>query len=137
MKLIKKGSAGLLLALGTLCLVAGAYAPFNHKISHQERVSEAMACLLFGIPLTGAGGWLAWSLHRQGRKEVQQQLQSIFYQLLKLGHGKITVMQFASETQLTAGVAKQYLDEKATEFNATFNVNEDGEIYYCFPTGES
>ena len=61
MKLIKKASAGLLLALGTLCLVAATYAPFNHKISHQERVSEAMACLLFGLPITGAGGWVAWS----------------------------------------------------------------------------
>ncbi len=134
MKLIKKGATGLLLGLGTLFLVAGAYAPFNHSISHEERVSEAMACLLFGLPITGAGSCLAWSLHRQGRIEVQQRLQSIFHQQLKLEQGKITVMQFALEAQLTAGIAKQYLDEKAKEFDATFNVSEDGEIYYCFPT---
>lgn len=134
MKLIKKGTAGLLLALGTLLLVSGAYAPFNHSISRQERVSEAMACLLFGLPVTGAGGWLVWSLQQQGRREAQQRLQSIFHQLLKLSHGEISVMQFALEAQLTAAVAKQYLDERAKEFNATFNVSEDGEVYYCFHT---
>ncbi|MDF5720205.1 MAG: hypothetical protein PUP91_06890 [Rhizonema sp. PD37] len=97
-------------------------------------MSEAMACLLFGLPITGAGSWLAWSLHQQGRREIQQRLQSVFHQQLKLDQGKITVMQFALEAQLTAGIAKQYLDEKAKEFDATFNVSEDGEIYYCFPT---
>ena len=136
MKLIKKGAAGLLLGLGTLCLIAGAYAPFNHNISREERVSEAMACLLFCLPITGAGGWLVWSLHQQSRKEVQQRLQSTFHQLLKQSQGKITVMQFVLEAQLTADAAKQYLDERAKEFNATFNVTEDGEIYYCFPTGK-
>ncbi len=136
MKLIKKGAAGLLLALGTLCFVAAAYAPFNHSINREERVSEAIACLFFGLPITGAGGWLVWSLHQQGRKEVQQRLQTVFHQLLKLDQGKITVIQFALEAQLTAEVAKQYLDEKAKEFSATFNVSEDGEIYYCFHTGK-
>jgi large subunit ribosomal protein L7/L12 len=137
MKLIKKGAAGLLLALGTLILASGAYAPFNHDISRQERMSEAMACLLFGIPITGAGGWLVWSLQQQSRQETQHRLQSIFHQLLKQSQGKITVMQFALEAQLTADVAKQYLDERAKEFSADFNVGEDGEIYYCFHTGKS
>ncbi|MBO3459931.1 hypothetical protein G7B40_040095 [Aetokthonos hydrillicola Thurmond2011] len=137
MKLIKKATAGLLLAFGTILLASGAYAPFNHDISRQERESEAIACLLFGIPVTGAGAWLVWSLHQQNRKQVQQQLQSIFHQLLKLGQGEITVMQFALEAQLKADVAKQYLDERAKEFNATFNVGEDGEVYYCFPIKKS
>ncbi len=133
MKLIKKSAAVLLLALGTLLLISGAYAPFNHKISREERVNEGMACLLFGLPMTGVGGWLIWSLHRQNYKEVKQRIDSRFYELLKLGHGNITVMEFALEAQLTKSVAKQYLDEKARDFDATFTVSEDGEVYYCFP----
>ena len=42
-------------------------------------------------------------------------------------------MQFALETQLTATAARQYLDEKAKEFDATFDVSNEGAISYYFP----
>lgn len=35
--------------------------------------------------------------------------------------------------QLTATAAKQYLDHKAKEFDATFDVSNDGVISYYFP----
>lgn len=133
MKLIKKAAAGLLLTLGIFILICSARTRFSHNNTFPDtRVDKAIDYLLLGVPITAAGGWLAWTLHQQDRKQVQQRLQSLFYQLLNQNEGKITLMQFALEAQLTAGVAKQYLDEKAKEFGATFNVSEDGQIYYCF-----
>lgn len=122
--------------LGGLFLLAGAYAPFNHEIDREEKISQAMACLLFGLPLTGVGGWMAWSLHQQAQKEKSNRLQSSFYQVLKKGNGQLTVLQFAMEAQLTGTAARQYLDEQAREFNANFEVNERGEIFYYFNIGK-
>lgn len=132
MKLIKKGAAGLLLTLGIFLLIHSVRKFDNDNVTLSIRTREAIDYLLLALPTTGAGGWLVWTLHQKDRKEVQQRLQSLFYQLLNQNQGKITLMQFALEAQLTAGVAKQYLDEKALEFGATFNVSEDGQIYYCF-----
>ncbi|HEY9608562.1 hypothetical protein [Allocoleopsis sp.] len=135
MKLIKKLSAGFLLTLGSFGLIAAAYAPFDYEISPEEQRSDAIACLLFGLPLTGAGGWMAWQLHQQGKKEKRDRLQSIFYGLLKQSKGHITLLQFAMEAKLTGTEARQFLDEQAREFNANLEVNEQGEIFYFFNSG--
>ncbi|MBW4604142.1 MAG: hypothetical protein KME29_32385 [Calothrix sp. FI2-JRJ7] len=123
MKLIKQGTAGLLLTLGIFLLTYAAYKAENNDLY------RAKYLLLRGIPLTGAGGLLVWEMYQKDRK---QRLHSVFYQLLNQNQGRITLMQFALEAQLTAGVAKQYLDEKAKDFGAAFNVSEDGQFYYCF-----
>lgn len=132
MKLIKTVLAGLLLSLGGICLVAAAYSPFDHETRQEERSSQAIACLLFGLPITGVGGWIAWSLHQQNQKEARLLLQSTFYRLLKENHGHITVLSLAMEAKITASLAKQYLDELAKEFDATFDVSQEGVIYYYF-----
>jgi large subunit ribosomal protein L7/L12 len=41
-------------------------------------------------------------------------------------------VQFAKETQLSIEEARQLLDEKAKEFNATFDTDEKGGISYYF-----
>jgi hypothetical protein len=132
MKLIAKVGAGFLLSLGGIIILAGVYAPFNSQISRQERISQAIACFLFGIPMTGGGVFLFRGLHQLRQKEARDRLQSIFYQLLKQGNGHITVLHLAMEAQLSAAAAKQYLDQKALEFNTTFNVSEQGVIFYQF-----
>lgn len=135
MKLFKKVTAGLLLTLGGMFLLAGVYASFDPEIDREEKISEVMACLLLGLPLTGAGGWIAWSVHQKAQKKTRDRLQSIFYGLLKKGNGQIAVLPFAMEAKLTGTQAKQYLEEQAREFNADFQVNERGEIFYYFHLG--
>lgn len=135
MKLIKKLSAGFLITLGSMCLIAAATTPFDSQISPEEQRSDAIACLLFGLPLNGAGGWMAWQLHQQGQKEKRDRLQSIFYGLLKQSKGHITLLQFAMEAKLSGTEARQFLDEQAREFNANFEVNDQGEIFYFFNSG--
>ncbi len=39
---------------------------------------------------------------------------------------------FAKEANITGTEAKQYLDAKAKEFNASFNLSNEGGIYYHF-----
>ncbi|MEH1842765.1 MAG: hypothetical protein V7L20_29530 [Nostoc sp.] len=95
--------------------------------------------LIFGIPSLTLGTWLALGLYRQSRQEkkafnqqVSDRLQSIFYEMLQKNHGRVTVLGFAMQSQLPAAHARQYLDEKAKEFNANFKVNEEGTISYHF-----
>ncbi|MCC5659678.1 hypothetical protein LC608_22430 [Nostoc sp. XA010] len=95
--------------------------------------------LIFGIPTLILGTWLALGLYRQSRQEkkalnqqVSDRLQSIFYEMLQKNHGRITVLGFAMQSQLPAAHARQYLDEKAKDFNANFKVNEEGAVSYHF-----
>ena len=89
--------------------------------------------LLLGLPATVAGGWLRRRLKQQAEEETSDRLRSSFFRLVQEGNGNITVMRFAMDTKLSGEAAKQYLDEKAEEFNANFNVNDDGGVSYYFP----
>lgn len=123
MKLIKKVGAGLLLSVGSLCLMitlAGLVAPGTTEQEKQEAQDAVIARLIFGLPLSGGGSWIVWGLYRQGKKELSDRLQSTFYQLVKQGNGQITVLQFAMETKLTPKLAKEYLDEKARIVRRSF-----------------
>ena len=130
--LFKKVAATLLVGFGGLCIIAGVYAPFNSEITPQERREQAFSCLLLGVPLTGWGAWIFRGIARKTEKEAQLNLQSIFYRLIQQGNGQITVLRFAMEAQLPGKEAKQYLDEKAKEFQGTFEVTENGDVNYRF-----
>jgi large subunit ribosomal protein L7/L12 len=65
-------------------------------------------------------------------KTVSDRFNSTFFRLLLEGNGHITLVQFAKETQLSIEEARQLLDEKAKEFNATFDTDEKGDISYYF-----
>ncbi|WP_256529742.1 hypothetical protein [Limnofasciculus baicalensis] len=41
-------------------------------------------------------------------------------------------MRFVRETNLTVEEAQEFLDEQALALNATFDVTEDGNIFYYF-----
>lgn len=136
MKRIKKVAAGTLLTLGSFFLLLAVYQPFVPETKPDERLSNTLGCLVFALPLTGAGGWIAWRLHQQAQKKKSDRLQSIFYGLLKKGDGKVTTLQFAMEAQLPGTEAKEYLDKQAQAFHANFEVNEEGEIFYYFNIGK-
>ncbi|NET01784.1 MAG: hypothetical protein F6K61_14665 [Sphaerospermopsis sp. SIO1G1] len=102
--------------------------------------------LMFGIPTALLGGWLVLGMCKQKRQSAKALMQeeqrnlhlqeqerlSQFYQLLQANDGKITLLGFAMQSQLPAAEAKQFLDQKAKEFNANFQVNEEGSISYHF-----
>jgi hypothetical protein len=160
MKTAEKLAAGWLLTLGFMFLTVSASAVIERNnifkpISSGDDVglvidwpnieaanylnAAARQNFIFGVPTMALGGWLSLSLYLRSKREqkaLQQQmsdrLQSIFYQILQENHGKVTVLSFAMQSQLPATTARAYLDEKAKEFNANFQVNEEGAISYHF-----
>ncbi len=101
--------------------------------------NTALYSLILGVPTSVLGIWMALGLYRHSqqekkamRLEASDRLQSVFYRLIQENHGRVTVLSFAMQSQLPATTAKKYLDEQAKQFNAHFQVNEDGAVSYHF-----
>lgn len=65
-------------------------------------------------------------------KSEQKRIEFVFLELIENNSGKITVLQLARNAQIPTQSAKEYLDEKAKELSADFEVNEDGNVSYRF-----
>jgi hypothetical protein len=57
-----------------------------------------------------------------------------FFQILHASHGRVSVLNFAANARLEPAIARQHLDDWAKEFSATFEVSDEGNIYYVFTT---
>lgn len=139
----KKGASTLLLLLGVSILGIAIDKLQNPDTPPQDR-EELKACIvLLGLPFTLSGGLMAWGLHsdRSRSQQIQQKrerdrLQEIFYQLLQTHNGRIAVMPLAMAAGLSGEEARIFLDKKAIEFDADFEVSDRGEIFYCFNIGQ-
>ena len=90
---------------------------------------------MIGVPAIAAGTWLVWKEKKKQDDllEVRQrQLEFNFLTTLQANDGSITPISFAIANQLSLEESKQYLDKKATELNADFEVTEDGGVSYKF-----
>lgn len=139
MKPIKTVAAGLFLAFGFVCLMAGVSGLVETDPESSEGRDLALGGFGMGIPAVGVGGWLAWGLYRESKnkklaldKEESDRIQGIFFQMLRERNGQITALHFAMETQLSAHQAQQYLEEQAKAFNADFEVSDRGDVIYRF-----
>ncbi len=138
MKLLTKFAAGSMLSLGFAFLMVSVSALYslqdknNNSLQNRDARDSVIGGIALGVPLAVGGGALILGSRRQNRKLLSQHLQSTFYNLVELGEGTISVLQFAKEANITGTEAKQYLDEKAKEVNATFEHGEYGGIYYHF-----
>ena len=139
MKLLKKIAAGFLLTIGLPVVMLATIELFDPNQSPEEKEESLAVLFVIGMPFSSLGGWLVWGLHRQAQKQKEMQekeksdrLRSIFFQLLQEQEGQITVLRFAQAAQLSGEAAREYLDERAKEFNAGFNVSEEGAIFYYF-----
>ncbi len=101
--------------------------------------NTALNGLIFGVPSSILGVWLALGAYRESQQEkkaikaqAKDQLQSTFYQMIQENNGRITLVSFAMQSQLPPATARQYLDEQAKLFNANFKVSEEGGISYDF-----
>ena len=92
--------------------------------------------MIFGLPPTALGSWLIWNLRQQHERSLENladQQEQRFLQLLQDHKGDLTVLQFATATQLSLEESKVYLDEKAQQLNASFDVLDNGAVVYRFP----
>ncbi|NMG11826.1 hypothetical protein [Brasilonema sp. UFV-L1] len=161
MKTAEKLAAGWLLTLGFMFLSLSASAlmqknamqkpilpgvrqvvdlpDFRNEEAINVLDNTAFNGLIFGVPTSVLGVWLALGVYRQNQQEkkaikaqTSDQLQSTFYRMIQDNHGRITLVGFAMQSQLPPATAKQYLDEQAKLFNANFKVSEEGGISYHF-----
>lgn len=132
MKLVKRIAAGVLLTWGFILAVQAVNVSLDRRIDPLDRRNIIVACLMLGTPALASGGWLVWNDHQQRRRQTEQRLQAIFFQLLRQGQGYISVLPFAMQTELNAAAAKAYLDQRAREFCADFQVSDTGQVFYYF-----
>jgi len=73
-------------------------------------------------------------LNRQSEVDHLAQIDTAFYQLIQQNQGRVTLLDFSLKARLPAETAKEYLERRAKEFNADFDVTQQGNILYCFET---
>ncbi|NJR66280.1 MAG: hypothetical protein HC772_14665 [Leptolyngbyaceae cyanobacterium CRU_2_3] len=137
MKLISKITAGVLLGFGLVITLLAVVDLAQEDPESDDRSGAIAAFLIFGAPPAVLGSWMFWNGHRKYHRELSDRLRQTFFAVLKQSNGHITPIQFSMESGLDGTTAKAYLDARAKEFNANFNVTPDGNIVYYFELGGS
>jgi hypothetical protein len=136
MRLLQKTLAGFCLLIGLPIIIVATVEILNPTSSDEDRSGSAAALVLFGLPPTAVGSWLIWNLrqqHQRSLEDLADQQEQRFLQILQDQKGDLTVLQFATATQMSLEEAKTYLDEKAKLLDASFDVSETGAVVYRFP----
>ena len=134
MHFFKLSGAGLLLLVGFWCLGRTVETGLNQDPGLVDRRETITAGLLLGLPATALGSWLIWHDRQQQQRQQAQQLRAVFFDLVKAGRGQVTPLRLAMAAQIDGDVAKAYLNARSVEYDATFHVDDDGTIIYCFST---
>jgi hypothetical protein len=131
---MQKVFAGIFFSIGFVFLTV-TVASITTKNPTPKDQSAAMGGIILGVPALDAGTWIVWGLRKKQddlAQERYRQLETRFLEMVQANRGSITPINFAIATQLSLEESKQYLDKKATQLNANFDVNEDGGISYKF-----
>ncbi len=129
------GAIGLLL-LGFWCWGRVIETALNPDPRLLERREIVTAGVLLGTPAIAGGSWLVWDMRRQRRLASAKHLRETFFRLVKAGRGKVTALRFAMEAHIDGATAKAYLSDRSREYDATFQVDSEGAITYCFHLGD-
>jgi hypothetical protein len=86
--------------------------------------------VFFGLVPTLLGGWILYSSFQAEQRAIREQ----FFQVLVASQGRLSVLDFATASRLEPTIARRHMDVWAKEFDADFEVNERGDIYYIFAT---
>lgn len=127
-------AAGILLGTGIAISLPSASILLNPNSSVQSRWFSGLALITLGLPPITRGAKMVLKAQDEARQE-QKRLRAAFYDALKASGGKISVLHFAMQSKITGDEAKAYLDERAKEFNASFEVSEGGKVIYDFELG--
>ena len=131
---MQKIFAGLLFSIGFIFLTVTVSSLAIKNPTPKDR-SAAAGGIMLGVPALAAGTWIVWKEKKKQDDllEVRQrQLEFNFLTTLQANNGSITPISFAIANQLSLEESKQYLDKKATQLNADFEVTEDGGVSYKF-----
>lgn len=138
-KIIKKTVAGFLLLFGVPIILLVGVEALSPTTEAEDREGALAALFLFGLPPTLAGCYLLWSVAQQNKlekqrreQEINEHLQSVFFRLVNHEKGRISLLSFSQAASVSGEVAQKFLEEKAQEFDAHFDVRESGTITYHF-----
>lgn len=92
--------------------------------------------LFLAIALTSGLGWLV-RLYQRRQQRQQDCLNSLFYKLIQENQGHITALDLAMKAELPGEVVQEFLDRRAKEFAAHYEITDQGGIIYYFPTALS
>jgi hypothetical protein len=143
MKSMTKTLAVVSLAFGLLMTIPTTAEVIGIKAPPSQRSDSAVALLCFGIAPMALGGWLLWDGKRRQQRFQSGHLDDLFYMLLRQNAGTITTLGFAMQSELSGAAAKAFLDDRAREFNANYEVTAQGDVVYVFdvsglpPVGEA
>lgn len=135
MQFLKVITASLLVPVGMGCLLAIATELMNPHSTADGRLGIILGGLILGLPSLGIGGWVVWDWvqeHRQKNQARSRRIRSIFWHLVKVQGGEISVHKLAKYTHLSRLEAKLFLDQKAQELNGKCEQKSNGEIIYHF-----
>jgi hypothetical protein len=125
-------AAGTLISLGVILTVIALLALVLPDQPEEQRAGAIGALLIFGLPPIVIGGTLWFTGQQQDQAREAARLRNAFFRLVQQGQGRATVLDFAIAAKLDGDRAKAYLDDRAREFNADFEVSEAGAVLYRF-----
>jgi len=131
---MQKIFAGMLFCIGFIFLTV-TVSSITTKNPTKKDQSAAAGGLIVGVPALAAATWIVLrekKKHNDLTEVRQRQLEFNFLTMLQANSGSITPISFAIANQLSLEESKQYLDKKATQLNADFEVTEDGGVSYKF-----
>jgi hypothetical protein len=143
MKPMTKALAVVSLAFGLLMTIPTTAEVVGIKAPPSQRSDSAVALLCLGIAPIALGSWLLWDGKRRQQQFQSGHLDDVFYTLLRQNAGTITPLGLAMQSELSGAAAKAFLDDRAREFNANYQVTEAGDVVYVFdvsglpPVGEA
>jgi len=133
-KNMQKLFAGILFSIGFIFLTVTVSSITMKNPTEKDR-SAALGGIILGFPAAAGGAWIVWGLKKKDEKLQEthdRQIETTFLELVQANQGEISTLDFAIATKLSLEDSKQYLDQKAKQLNAEFNVSEDGAISYQF-----
>ncbi|MEL7036801.1 MAG: hypothetical protein AAFO04_14435 [Cyanobacteria bacterium J06592_8] len=114
----------------------GGYIVFGIAIALGLLVMKDVIPLLLFL-VGGVGSWRLWKRYQKKQLDKQTHLNEVFYHLVKENEGWITPLDLAMNAQVSAEDVQGFLDQKATEFSAQFEVTDQGGILYYFSTAQA
>ncbi|MEM7796645.1 MAG: hypothetical protein AAF579_19590 [Cyanobacteria bacterium P01_C01_bin.118] len=128
---------GLLLLIGLPIVILAAIDLADSDETRDNKEGALAAMVFFGLPPVAISTGLMLNLrygHQRQRQQVSLLREQSFLQLLQQQQGKVSAANFALAAKIPLAEAKVYLDEKAQQLDADFEVSDNREIIYKFPS---
>ncbi|HEY9889284.1 MAG TPA: hypothetical protein V6D02_12845 [Candidatus Obscuribacterales bacterium] len=133
---MKKVLAGLLLAWGVPISIGMVVAALWPETPREDREGAIAALVFFGLPPVVTGSWLLHSTRQDTRAALaksEHALEQIFLAEIQANDGVVNPILFATKAGISLTETKAYLDQKAVQLNALYEVPETGGVVYRFP----